>query len=218
MARTAKPRALTTKTGGRKSPKLTTKARRDLVEVALRKSGWSEKIVADLMKKTGASRRTLYRERDRLAALLAEEESAGMAERRALFLLDLRRTREAAAAEGDYSPAARMLSMESQILGVDRVPLPTVAEPDGPLDTSLEAVLAETRRLRRRAEAGDSYTAAADLLEREHGIVKSIREREDAAAAAERKHLDEAALLELATGNLAALPEALKARLREALG
>jgi hypothetical protein len=198
--------------------KLSSAKRREAVEKALRSRGWSEAIVEQLIAETGASRATIYRDRHDIAAILATEETAGLEERRALFLMDLRRTREDAKLDGAHSATARMLDMESKILGLDRVPLPEVAaEADEALDTSLEGVLREVRKLRRQAQAGHSYVAADKLLAREHELVESIRARDDAARAAELAHLNEEGLIDLIISNVANLPDTLRARLREAL-
>jgi len=192
--------------------------RRAAVEKALRERGWSEVVVESLIVETGASRATLYRDRDEIAKVLAQEETAGLPERRALFLGDLRRIRDGACVDGAYSAGARLLDMEAKILGLDRVPLPEVeAEADGALDTSLEGVLREVRKLRRQAQAGHSYVAADKLLAREHELVDSIRKRDEAIRAAELAHLNEEGLIDLIVANVANLPDTLKARLREAL-
>jgi hypothetical protein len=198
---------------------LNAKKRREAVEEAIRERGWSESVVGDLVAQTGASRRTLYRDRDEVAELLAQEETAGLEQRRALFLNDLRRVRDEARVGGQYNPAARLLDMEARVLGLDRVPLPEVDEPaDEVLDTSLEGVLREVRKLRRQAQAGHSYVAADKLLAREQELVEGIRKRDEATRAAELAHLDETAIVELIIENAASLPEGLRARLREALG
>lgn len=193
--------------------------RLDTVEKAIRESSWTEAVIQDLLKSTGASRASLYRDRNVVLAKLAKEEAAGLEERRASFLLDLRRVQRKAVDAGAYSPASRLLDMESRILGLDRVPLPDVTdETDTPLDTSLESVLGEVRKMRRQAQAGCSYVAADKLLEREHAIVESIRLRDEAKASADMMHLDESALVEMVCESVATLPDSLKDRLRAALG
>lgn len=162
------------------------------------------------MKQTGASRPTIYRDRALVLKKLAQEEAEGMEERRAAFLLDLRRVREEARDARQFSPAARLLSMESQVLGLDRVPLPAVAEEPGPVDTSLEAVLTETRRMRRQAQAGHTYTAADRLLEREHLIVESIRQRDEADRARDLVDLSEEEKVAMAADLLRGLPDDLR--------
>ena len=193
--------------------------RREAVERELRANGWTERIVQDLIAETGASRATIYRDRLDIAKVLAQEETAGLEERRALFLMSLRKAQSDATLDSAHSANARLLDMESKILGLDRVPLPEVdAEADSALDTSLEGVLREVRKLRRQAQAGHSYVAADKLLSREHEIVKSIRERDEAEKAREMAHLTEEGIIDLIIANVANLPETLRGRLREALG
>lgn len=196
---------------------LNARKRREQVEQAIRERGWSEAVVSSLMSTTGASRRTLYRDRDEIVKVLAEEDAGSVESRRTLFLQDVRLVREEARLAGQFNPAARLLDMEAKLLGVDRVPLPEVEEPDGPVDTSLESVLSEVRKLRKRAMAGDSYVAAEKLLEREHQLVESIRQRDERAREADLAHLDEAGIVEMFIENAAKLPPTLRARLREAL-
>lgn len=198
--------------------KLSRRQRLEAVERAIRSQGWSYQIACDLVVATGWSERTIYRDRDEVLDRLATEESADLPRRRAAFLADLRRCRRNAEDRGSHSPVARMLDMEARILGLDRVPLPEVQlDPEEELDTSLEAVLTEVRRLRRQAQLGHSYVAADKLLSREHEIVESIRLREEAAREAQMSHLDEAALVELVIEGVSSLPAQLRDRLREAL-
>lgn len=194
------------------------KARLDLVEKSVRTQTWTEAVVADLCKQTGKDRATIYRDRVVVLRKLAEEEAAGMEERRAAFLLDLRKVREEARESKQFSPAARLLAMESQVLGLDRVPLPDVADEPGPVDTSLEAVLSEVRRMRRASQAGHSYTAAADLLEREAALVESIRARDQAEADRAKAHLDDDAVAKAVVDRIANLPDAVKDKIKAALG
>lgn len=204
-----------------KRNKVTADRRREVVEAQIRKSGWSEDVCQNLMKLTGASRSTLYRDKDDVAKLLAQEETAGLHERRALFLVDLRRLRADAAREKDFSPAARLIDLECRILGLDRVPLPEVEEVKDTadsVDTSLEGLLVTVRKMRRQAQAGHSYVAADKLLEREYSIVTDIRKREEAKNAAELAHLSEEALVDQVLQVIVGLPAKLKARLREAIG
>jgi hypothetical protein len=189
---------------------VTAKRRRVLVEEMIRTKGWTEPLVADLARKTGASRRTLYRDREAILKELAAEEKAGLEERRALLLGDARRMREKAVKDGDYSPAARLLGMEAQLLGLDRVPLPEVDAEEGPVDTSLEAILKETRRMRRQAQAGHSYVAADRLLQREHELVESIRQRDEAVRAQNLSHMGEDEKVALVTELLTSLPDLLR--------
>lgn len=182
----------------------------ELVEKAIREKPWTEQVVADLIKATGSSRASVYRDRAVVLKKLAQEEAEGMEERRAAFLLDLRRVREEARADRAYSPAARLLAMESQVLGLDRVPLPDVSDEPGPVDTSLEAVLTETRRMRRQAQAGHTYTAADRLLEREHAIVESIRQRDEAARDRDLVDLSEEEKVAMVGDLLRGLPDDLR--------
>ena len=197
--------------------KLNAARRREVVEATIREKGWSEKIVAELIVKTGANRSTIYRDKEATAKLLADEESAGLEQRRALFLGDLRRVASEAKDAGQFSPVTRLLDMESRILGLDRVPLPNVEEDTGPIDTSLEAVLTEVRKMRKQAQAGHSYVAADKLLEREHAIVESIRQRDEAQAASDMSHLDEDAKVALCVEVLRSLPDTLRAKVLSAL-
>lgn len=189
-----------------------------LVESAVRSAPWTEAAVSQLMVATGASRATIYRDRGAILKVLAQEEQAGLEERRAGFLLDVRRVRAEACDHHDYSPAARLLDMECKILGLDRERLPEVEEDDGAtVDTSLEGVLREVRRLRRRAMAGDSYVAAEKLLEREHALVEAIQQRDEAERQRLQEHLTEEELVDLVIGSLAGLPAPLRRRLAEAI-
>lgn len=189
------------------------KARLDLVEKSLREQAWTEAVVADLVKQTGRDRATIYRDRSVVLKKLAAEEASGLEERRAAFLMDLRRIQHDAKAANQYSPVMRALDLECKILGLDRVPLPTVEEDTGPVDTSLEALLRETRRMRRQAQAGHTYTAADRLLEREHLIVESIRQRDEAAAANDLTHMSEDEKVAVVTDLLANLPDTLRRKL-----
>lgn len=200
--------------------KLTTKKRREIVEKTIRDSGWSEKVCASLMNKLGVDRATLYRDKALIVRQLAEEEKAGLEERRALFLGDVRRLRDEAKGKKAYAPAARLLDLEHRVLGLDRVPLPEAEEAEdvGPVDTSLEAVLKDVRKMRRQAQAGHSYVAAGDLLERERQLVESIRQRDEAKAKAEHTQMTEDDLVAMVIQVAANLPESIKRQLRVALG
>ena len=198
--------------------KLSPTARQEAVELAIREEGWDHALALRLARKTGWSWRTIYRDREAVIARLVEEELADLPRRRAAFLADLRAHRGAARRAGAHGPAAKLLSMECQVLGLDRVPLPVVEEAGGELDTSLEGVLTDTRRLRRRAEAGDSYVAAEKLLEREASLVHAIQAREQAKREAELEHLGDEAVLEALVANVGALPALWRERLRAALG
>lgn len=182
------------------------------MEKALREKSWTEAVILDLIKQTGSSRASIYRDRRVVLAKLAEEEANGLEERRAAFLLDVRRVQKEARDAGQFSPATRLLAMESQVLGLDRVPLPTVDEGDvdAPVDTSLEGLLREVRKMRLASQAGHVYTAAEKLLEREHAILNDIRLRDEAAAAANMTHLSTAEKVTLVTDILKGLPEVLR--------
>lgn len=194
------------------------KARVELVEKSIRSEGWNEQVIARLVLETGSSRASLYRDRKIILAKLADEEVETLPERRAAFLLDTRRLREQARREGQFGPAVRTLALEAQVLGLDRVPLPEVDEEEGPVDVSLEGLLKETRRMRRQAQAGHSHIAANKLLEREVQIVESIHNRDEAERARNHAELDEEGLVAMFEASAASLPDALKARLRAALG
>lgn len=204
----------------RQPEKLTALKRREIVEKAIREDGWSENICARLMKATRVDRATLYRDKAIIVQRLSQEDKAGLDERRTLFLGDLRRLRDKATGKKAYAPAARLLDLEHRVLGLDRVPLPEAegAEESGPVDTSLEAVLKDVRRMRRQAQAGHSYVAAAELLERERQLVESIRQRDEAKLKAEHAHLSEDDLVAMIEAVAASLPDAVKRRLRIALG
>lgn len=197
--------------------RLSTVKRREHVEAAIREHGWSEALVIRLMAETGAARSTLYDDKDAIAKVLAAEERAGLDDRRALFLVALRKATDKALTSGAFSATARLLAMEAQLLGIDQVPLPEVEEETGPVDSSLEGLLTTVRRLRRRAEAGNSFVAASKFLEQEQGVVEAIRQRDEAEKARAMAHLDESGLIELFISNAARLPDNLKARLRDAL-
>lgn len=198
--------------------KLSPKARRDAVELAIREHGWDHELALRLAKETGWSWRTIYRDRDAVIRSLATEEQADLPQRRAAFLSDLRALRGGAKRAGQYAPAAKLLALEFTVLGLDRAPLPEVEETDGPVDTSLEAVLAETRRLRKRAVAGNSYVAADRLLEREHELVESIRLRDEALAKRNNAHLSQEEVIQQLEESIANMPEQVKRRLRLVLG
>lgn len=194
--------------------KLPKRARRDRVEAAVRQQGWSHTLALELANETGWSLATIYRDYADLIARLADQEAADLPRRRAAVLNDIRALRVQSQREGAFAPAAKLMGMEVTILGVDRVPLPEVEQPAGPVDTSLEVVLEETRRLRRRAVAGHSYVAAAELLKREQELVAEIRERDEAKAAAERQHLSEDALVAELREAVVRLPDHLQAQLQ----
>lgn len=200
------------------SKRLSPSARREAVEAAIRERGWDHDLALELAKDTGWSWRTIYRDREAVIERLVAEEQEDLPRRRASFLADLRALRAAAKKGGAYSPAAKLMAMEGQILGLDRAPLPTVEEGAGPLDTSLEGVLAETWRLYRRAVAGHSYVAAEKLLEQIHDLTRAIQAREEEAQRRRQEHLDEDGLVSLIEATAARLPAPLLARLRVALG
>lgn len=198
--------------------KLSQRARKEAVEQAIREHGWSHELALDLAAKTGWCWRTIYRDRVEILVTLAQEEQEDLPRRRAAVLADLRSLRSGAKEAKQYGPATRTMAMEIQILGLDRVPLPTVEEDDGPVDTSLEGVLAEVRKLRKRAMAGDSYVAAEKLLDREHALVESIRARDQAEAERNRSTLDDDAVVAAVVERLSELPDATRARIKAALG
>lgn len=196
----------------------TTKRRREEVEALLRSGHWSEAKIAALVKESGFARRTLYRDRDDILARLAQEEAADIPSRRAAFLLDLRAVKDEAREAKSFSSAAKLLSMEAQILGLDRAPLPTVeAESAETVDTSLEGALSEVRRLRRRAEAGDSYVAAERLLDREVSLLIEIRRRDEEERRANRDGMSEDELTEALIEAAGTLPAPLRSKLLAAL-
>lgn len=168
-------------------PKRLTRARRrEAVEAKIRAEGWSYEIALQLVASTGWSRATIYRDKDAVLSDLAAELDDGLPQRRALFLADLERLTRDAADANQYSPAARMMGMKAQVLGIDKPPppeLPPATEGDG-----LDGVLEVTRRMRRQAEAAGSYVAAASLLKEERDMVKEIeadrRARDEEAMAA----------------------------------
>ncbi|HYF52763.1 MAG TPA: hypothetical protein VEA41_00725 [Salinarimonas sp.] len=207
--------------GDPRSPKaaatLTPKLRREAVEHALREKGWDETVLAELIKKTGASRATLFRDRSAILRLLADEEVEGLPERRAYVLGGLRRLLKKTTDAAAFVPAVRLLALEAQILGVDQPDFPEVVEPPS-VDTSLEAVLRDTRRLRRRAEAGRSYVAAEKMLEKEHEIVRDIAARDQARREEEMAQLSEEDLVAAVVEAAGDLTEAQKQKLRAALG
>lgn len=150
---------------------------------------WTVAVVAELVEQSGVSRATLYRDRRTVLARLAEEEKSSLEERRAAFLSELRIVREEARIGGQFATVARMMAMEASLLGLDRVPLPDVPEEEGEVDTSLEGVLRDVRRMRRQAQAGHSYVAADRLLQREHALIGDIRRRDEDAAARALSHV-----------------------------
>jgi hypothetical protein len=199
--------------------KLSPAKRRDAVEMAIREEGWSPEVVRKLIASTGWSRRTIWRDRDAVLDLLADEEQADLPRRRAAFLADVRRIRRAAVAAEEFSPAARLLNMEREVLGLDRAPLPEVDDGDesAELDTSLEAVLREVRRMRKQAQAGHSYVAADKLLAREHELVGDIQRRDQAKADAERAALGDGDVVATVAARLRQLPEAMRLEIVQAL-
>lgn len=198
--------------------RLTRSKRLEAVEARIRSEGWSYAIGRQLAIDTEWSERTIYRDRDAVFDKLADEEAVGLERRRARFLMDLRRNRQAAEDAGKFPAVARLLDMESKVLGLDRVPLPTVEEdPDEPVDTSLEYMLHETRKMRKQAQAGYSYIAANKLLTEERETVESIRLRDQAEAEAQMMHLDEEGIVGILTEQLTGLPEHLRSRILGAL-
>jgi hypothetical protein len=109
--------------------------------------------------------------------------------------------------------------MELRVQGLDRVRLPEVEdEDDGPVDTTLEGVLVETRRLRKRAMAGDSYVAAEKLLEREQELAKAITDRDEGDARKRRRNMAPEDIVSIIQGAASKLPEEMRRELRIALG
>lgn len=200
--------------------RLRQRAHLDLVEAAVRGEFWTDEVVTRLMAQCKRDRTTIYRMKQEVLKKLVDEEEKNLPERRANFLLQLRRVQQAAFGDKAYSPAGKLLDMEHKILGLDRVPLPEVEDedPSKPVDTSLETILVEVRKMRKSAQAGHSYVAANNLLEREHTIIESIRSRDEAKRAQDLAHLDEGALVDELVANLDNLPDALKIKLRTALG
>lgn len=197
---------------------MTPAARARILEEAIRRKGWSEATCSEVMKDTEASRATVYRDRVAILKRLAAEDAIDLEQRRALFLSKLRAAQSDAAKADKWATVARLLDTESQLLGLDRVPLPTVEAVDGTaIDTSLEYVLAEVRRMRKSAELGHSYVAAERLVSREAELVQAIEVRDRAAREAELAGLDEAELVEHVIMNVRLLPPALLDRLRAAL-
>ena len=193
--------------------------RRKLVEDTIRRRGWNESVIQELMAKCGTERGAIYADKAAIIQKLVEDEAGTLDERRAIFLAGVRELREAAATGGAFAPAVRLMDIEGRVLGLDRVPLPEVEEPPGEsLDTSLETVLREVRRMRRQAQRGASYIAADKLLQREHALIDSIRVRDEAERSARMEHLDEGALVDMVIGGLRDLPEVLRQKLRNALG
>jgi len=188
----------------------------DLVENALRTEEWTEDVVQRLVAETGACRATIYRDRSAVLVKLAEEEQAHMPERRAGFLLELRQLRRKALKDGKYSPAVRTMAMEAQVLGL--VAMAGGEQSEAPASGSLEAVLSETQRLRRRAEASDSWVAVERLLAREGELAQAIAERDRKERDAQMGHMDVDAMFDRLVANVAAMPDAYKDRLRAALG
>ena len=158
----------------------------DLVEVTIRERGWSEGIVRELESRTGASRRTLYRDRDHVVARLVDTEQATREHRRALFLLDLARDLDSSRAAEKWAPVSSMMGLRSRLEGLD-VPPPEPSEPEA--DTTdadpLDLHLAEVRKLRKDAQSRGSMVAAARLLEAEAEALARITERDRLAREAE---------------------------------
>lgn len=199
--------------------KTSPKARREAVEAAIREHGWDHQLALVVAKKTGWSWRTIYRDRDAIVARLAVEEEAGLEHRRAAFLTDVRAVAAKAKRADKFGPAAKLMQMECAVLGLDRpAPAAEVEADAGPLDTSLEGVLKETRRMRRRAQAEGSFVAADRLLERELEIVKEIRQRDEAEAQRRRGHLGEDELVAMIEAVAARLPDQVRRRLLGVLG
>ena len=203
----------------RKPARKMSKAKRQAaVEQAIREEGWSSEVVADLIRRTGWSRRTIWRDRDAVLDILAAEEQADLPRRRAAFLADIRRICRKAEADKEYPSAARLLDMEGRVLGLDRAPLPEVDDSDEEeLDTSLEAVLREVRRMRKQAQAGHSYVAADKLLAREHELVEAIQRRDQAKADAERAARADGDVVATVAARLRQLPEAMRLAILEEL-
>lgn len=199
-------------------PQVSQMKRLEMVEQAIREEGWSPAVVRRLVEETGYCRRTIWRDRDDVLDLLAEEEQADLPRRRAGFLADIRRIRRKAVTAGEFPSAARLLDMESKVLGLDRAPLPEVDDDDDEeLDTSLEAVLREVRRMRKQAQAGHSYVAADKLLAREHELVEAIQRRDQAQADAERAARGDGDVVATVAERLNRLPESMRLEIIAAL-
>lgn len=198
-------------------PRMRQRDRVELVERVLRTEIWTEEVVMRLMVETGASRPTIYRDRDLALARMAKEAAGGIDRNRAQMLQEMRLTRAEARGRGHYAAAVRLLAMEAKALGVDRAPLPEV-EVGGEVDTSLEGVLSAVRTLRLRALAGSSFVAAEKLLEREVELVRAIQERKDLEEARNRAGATLDDLVNAFCDNAAKLPDSVRERLREALG
>lgn len=157
------------------------KLRMDLIEETLRTRGWTEIICAELQQKTGASRRTLYRDRDQVLERIRQEEIGTRETRRTKFLLALDRDIESARADKKWAAVATMANLRCKILGMD-VPPTEPADRDEPQSMAgdLQSLLVEVRKLRKEAQSRGSMVAAANLIEREQAILSDIRAQEDA--------------------------------------
>lgn len=194
--------------------KVGAKQRRKLVADALQAGTWSSAVVEDLKRKTGASQATLYRDRDYMLKMISKHESTGLDERRMQFLLELRASRTQAQGAGSWTAVSQMLNMERSILGLEKAPLPEVAEePEEEQDFTLEKMLKEVRDLKKRALAGNSYTAVEKLLQREESILKDIQARDEAKQLKARADMNDSDIVEAVVARLASLPKAMRERI-----
>lgn len=192
------------------------KRRQDLAD-RMRKHGWTGELARAIAAEYGVTRQTVYGDKAAVLDAMAAEETTAIGPRRAGWLLDVRRARRLAEADGSWNTVARLLDLEGKALGLDKAPLPTVADDDEDLDKTLEGVLAAVRELRKRAVAGNSFVAAERLIGREAELARDIEAREarEAQEQMESMSLDEivASVLDAVSG----LPDTLVRRIRDEL-
>ncbi len=201
-----------------KKAKMSRSKRWDLVEVTIRERGWSEPIVRDLESKTGASRRTLYRDREVVVSRLVDDEASTREHRRTLFLLDLARDLEKARGDSKWASVSSMMALRSRLEGLDvPPPEPLVETTEDETVEPLDRHLAEVRRLRLDAQSRGSMVAAARLLEAEAQAIDAIRERDRQRAEAEAKVASDDEVVAGFASALSSLPDSVVDRLAEAI-
>ena len=181
----------------------------DRVETAIRSEGWSWTICERIASETGWSVRTVYRVRGEVLDTLADEEAEDRPRRRAQLLADMRRTRERAVEAKAFGPVARLIDMETRVLGVDQ-PLLVPEDEPGELDTSTTGMLAEVRGMRKAAQRSGSHVAAAKLLDLEAGLVADLALERRAANERARSAADPEALEDRIVAALLGMPDKLR--------
>lgn len=87
-----------------------------------------------------------------------------------------------------------------------------------PMDTSLEAQLAEVQRMRREAQIGGKLTAAEKLLRREGELAEAIQARDELAAKRARTARSASEVVKALVTRMQAMPEILQDAIRAGMG